>query len=201
MIDDRLTEDIEVQAKARPRYSTEIITTDGGWEVRNSRWSYPLHRFEFNLSPNARDAVDFVAFRDLFYAAGGAHETFLFRHWADYFGDDELIGTGNGAETEFQLVRNYTRGITNRTRKITRPEQGTVIIRVDGVVRTEGVHYTVDYDTGLVTFGVAPLLNQIIRADFEFDVPVRFEDDEVEFVGLTDELEQPVDIVLIEVKE
>lgn len=201
MIDDRLTDDIEARAVAKPRYNTEVVTTDGGWEVRNSRWSYPLHTFEFNLSPNARDAADFTEFRDLFYAAGGSAEAFKFKHWADYEGDDELIGTGDGSDTTFQLVKNYTRGATTRTRKITRPVSGTVVIYKDGVVQTVTTHYTVNYSTGVVSFVTAPALNTVIRADFEFDVPVRFADDEVEMQGLTDELEQPVNIVLIEVKE
>ena len=197
MINDRLDSDIEINAKARPRFSTEIVTTDGGWEVRNSRWAYPLHEFEFNLSPNLRDAEDFVNFRDLFYAAGGTHETFRFQHWADYQGFDERMEAVNGSTTVFQFMKNYTRGATTRTRKITRPRNGTVALYVNDVQQMAG--FTIDYDTGQVTFGVAPAA--VPTADFEFDVPVRFADDEIEFVGLTDVLEQPVSIVLMEVKE
>jgi hypothetical protein len=54
-IDERLPVEIEAGAKAKPRYSTDTITTDGGWEVRNSRWAYPLFQFEFNVEPGTRD--------------------------------------------------------------------------------------------------------------------------------------------------
>lgn len=197
MIADRLDAEIECGAKARPKFSTEIVTTDGGWEVRNSRWRYPLHQFEFNLEPNPRDEADFLEFRDLFYAAGGCDETFLFRHWADDEGVNELMEAVEGSTTVFQLMKNYTRGATTRRRKITRPVAGTVAIYVNAVEQLSG--FTVDYETGQVTFLVDPIA--VPRADFEFDIPVRFADDEIEFVGLTDRLEQPVSIVLIEVKE
>lgn len=199
MIDDRLPDDIECGARARPRFSTEIVTTDGGWEVRNSRWAYPLHEFEFNLSPNPRDAEDFLHFRDLFYAAGGSDEAFLFKHWADYQAEGTPIGVGGDGETAFQLSKAYSRGAITRTRKITRPVSGTVAIYLGGVAQPSG--WSVDTATGIVTFDAAPGNGVEITADFEFDVPVRFADDEIELVGLTDVLEQPVNITLIEVKE
>lgn len=198
MIEDRLTEDIEVNATAKPRFSTEIVTTDGGHEVRNSRWAYPRHVFEFNLAPNTRDSQDFLEFRDLYYAAGGAFETFRFKHWADFEGENELLGIGDGLTTEFQLVRNYTRGAVTRQRKITRPVADTVAVYRNGIlVGGAGI----DYDTGIVTIAPAPAIGQQITADFEFDIPVRFMDDEIEMVGVTDTLEQPVSISLFEVRE
>jgi uncharacterized protein (TIGR02217 family) len=197
MIDDRLTDEIETTAKAFPRYSTEVVTTDGGWEVRNSRWAYPLHRFEFNITPGFQgsgDALDI--FVDLFYAAGGMAETFKFKHWADYQGSGEYIGTGNGSSQDFQLVKNYTRGAVNRTRKITRPVNGTVVIYFDGIPTGS---YTLDYETGIVT--ASPANGVLVHADFEFDIPVRFADDECEFVAITGELQQPVNISVVEVRE
>ena len=77
VLNDLLDPDIEAGAKARPRYSTDIITTDGGWEVRNSRWAYPLFQYEFNLMPGYRhddEAID--AFIDTFHVVGGSAGAF-----------------------------------------------------------------------------------------------------------------------------
>lgn len=199
MINERLPGDIEAGAKTVPMFKTTIVTTDGGREVRNSRWRYPKHRIEFNLMPGQPDVDEVIEeLSAMFYAAGGALESFRFRHWRDYQGVDEEIGTGDGAETVFQLVKNYTRGTVTRTRAITRPTNGTLHIFLDGIEAGSG--WSADYDTGIITFTSPPGLGVIITATFEFDIPVRFQDDEIDILAHTGEIEQAVDIILIETR-
>ena len=196
MIDSRLSEEIEVGAKAIPMFSTEIVTTDGGWEVRNSRWAYPRYRFEFNLMPDQTSFAVIDEFMRLYIAAGGAAETFLFTPWHDYQGSGEAAEEITG--TTFQLFKNYTRGGVTRKRKITRPQEDTVTIYVDGVEQLSGV--TINYDTGVVTFD-STKTGLPVTADFSFDVLVRFMDDELEVLAHTGELLQPVSVTLLQVKE
>lgn len=66
---------------------------------------------------------------------------------------NETVGTGDGTTTKFYL---------SKSKIVT----GSETIRVDGVVQTITTHYTIDYDTGLITFVVAPILNKVIAADF-----------------------------------
>lgn len=198
MIDERLDREIEVGAKAKPRYSTDIITTDGGFEFRNSRWAYPLFSFEIDLEPGAPAFdEDLQACIDLFHAAGGTADTFRFRHWRDYQALHDPIASGDGSTTQFQLYRIYARGAVTRRRKITRPIDGTVEIQVDGVVAAS----TVDAATGIVTLSSAPANGALITASFEFDVPVRFADDTLEIASLSDDLDQIGTITLQEVRE
>lgn len=193
-----LDAEILVGAKCRPRYSTDIIVTDGGYEVRNSRWAYPLHQYEFDLMPGYRtDDEALESFIDTFHAAGGAAGVFRFHYWRDMPVVGQQIGVGNGSTTTFQLYRTYTRGNVSRDRKITRPVDGSVTIYKNGVVSVASINY----DTGVVTISPAPANGVVITADFEHDVPVRFADDEIEIIGLTDTLDQPVSIVLLEVRE
>jgi uncharacterized protein (TIGR02217 family) len=208
-VDQRLPNEIEAGAKARPRYSTDEVETDGGWVITNSRWRYPLHQFEFNLEPGVRDEDDFYdptqegirdvldEFLDIFHVCGGSAGGFRFHYWRDKPVVHQPIGVGDGATLQFQLFRTYTRGAFTRDRKITRPVVGSVTVYVDGVPTVVGINY----DTGLLTFSVAPLIGKIVTADFEHDVPVRFADDELEMIGLTDDLDQPVNIVLKEIRE
>lgn len=205
MIDARLSRDIEVGAIARPRYATDVIRTEGGFEFRVPRWRYPLFTFEFNIEPGDPTDANYQfesgetlgQFIDLWHAAGGMDETFLFRHWGDYQAVDNPIGLGDGSTLTFQLYRVYERGIVQRLRKITRPVFGTVTAKVDGV----DAAIDVDPETGIITFGAAPALGAEITASFEFDLPVRFDDDALEVVALTAKLDQPVNIVLQEVRE
>jgi uncharacterized protein (TIGR02217 family) len=196
MIDDRLSEELEAGARMIPMFSTDIVTTDGGWEVRNSLWEYPRYRFEFNLMPDETDPEDIKEILDMFNAAGGSAEEFLFTPWADYQGIGEVAVALTS--TAFQITKNYTRGGITRSRKITRPKPGTVTVYHGGVEQVGG--YTVDYDTGIITFSTAKAA-QSITVDFDFDVLVRFMDDELELLAHTGELNQPVDITLIQVKE
>jgi uncharacterized protein (TIGR02217 family) len=52
---------------------------------------------------------------------------------------------------------------------------GTVKVYLDGVDQLSG--WSVDMTAGLVTFATAPALGVEVTADFEFDVPVRFDTD------------------------
>jgi uncharacterized protein (TIGR02217 family) len=199
MIDYRITDHIGAGAIIRPKFSTEIVKTDGGFEVRNSRWSYPLHEMEFDLSPGvAGDDDDLEELRELFYAAGGAAESFKFRDRFDYQATDSQIGIGDGGTIIWQLVKTYTRGALSRTRKITRPVAGTVVIKVNGAVAPGA---TVNYATSEVSITPAVGIGQIITATFEFDIPVRFADDSIDFIGLSGDLQQPVSIMLEEIRE
>lgn len=204
MIDQRLSRDIEIGAKARPRYSTDIVTTDGGYEFRTSRWAYPLFSFEFTVEPgnSADDSADPASqtlkeFVNLWHACGGRYNTFKFRHWSDYIATGNVIGTGDGMTLAFQLYRTYTAGAVTRTRKITRPVQGSVTAYVNGIESP----VSVNEGTGVITFGLAPTNGSTITADFQFDIPVRFGDDELEMVALMTDLDQPVNITLMEVRE
>jgi uncharacterized protein (TIGR02217 family) len=60
-------------------------------------------------------------------------------------------------------------------RTITKPVAGTVKVYFDSVEQLSG--WSVDTTTGLVTFSAPPALGVEITADFEFDVPARFDTD------------------------
>jgi uncharacterized protein (TIGR02217 family) len=87
--------------------------------------------------------------------------------------------------SQFQLRKVYSSGGFSYSRDIKKPVAGTVRIwKVDLVrkVYLEDSDFTVDYSTGIVSFSTAPITSQgtplsILRAAFEFDVPVRFEQD------------------------
>ena len=48
---------------------------------------------------------------------------------------------------------------------------------VNGAGRVYGTDFSVDHETGLVTFVAAPVSGAVVTAGFEFDVPVRFDTD------------------------
>jgi uncharacterized protein (TIGR02217 family) len=196
-IDERLDDDIEAGAKRRPRYSTDIVTADGGWEVRNERWAYPLFSYDFNFMPgDRRDGEILEEITDHFHVVGGRAGTFPFRDWNDYHALAQVLGTGDGSTVHFQLYRNYTRGAITRRRLITRPVADTIVIRVNGVV----AGFT-HIGKGLIQLNSAAPNGQVVDADFDFDVLVRFESDELEYVSISGDIEQITTVTLVEVRE
>lgn len=169
----RFPENIAYGAAGGPSYSTTVTLLQSGQEKRNINWSAARHRYEVaHAIKNQAQLDDLLAF---FHARKGRGTGFRLKDWADYRAEGEILGEGDGETTVFQLVKSYTSGTQTTTRTIAKPVAGSVSIYVDDVLQSGGV--SVDYATGAVTFDAAPAGEAVITADFEFDVPVRFDTD------------------------
>jgi len=173
----RFPDSVSEGATGGPAFSTSVFEAHAGLEQRSANWSTARHVFNIGLGIRTRADMDTV--REIFYLARGKYSGFRFKDWCDYKITSGNIGTGNGATTVYDIVKKYTVGSYTYTRRILKPVSGTVSITVNGVAKTEGVDYTVDYTTGEVTFSVAPSNGHAIVITCEFDVPVRFDTDEM----------------------
>jgi uncharacterized protein (TIGR02217 family) len=164
--------DIEFGSSGGPEFLTTIITTQGGFEQRNINWSAARARYNVLHAVKSQSQIDeLLAF---FRARQGKAYGFRFKDWADFSATAQSIGTGNGSNKNFQLSKTYGSG-TTYVREIKKPVSGSVKIYVNGVLQSSGV--AVNSTTGLVTFTTAPANTTAITADFDFDVPVRFDAD------------------------
>jgi uncharacterized protein (TIGR02217 family) len=194
-----------------PTRKTEVITLDSGYEQRNSPWSASRHMY--NIAYGMKSYDDLHTVKKFWEARTGALNGFRYRDFADYTSlgpsdtptkSDQTISTtahpANGSNTVFQLIKVYSDSQGSYTRTINKPVSGTVLIANNGTLKTETTDYTIDYTTGLVTFGTAPVNGHTITAGFEFDVPVRFQDDVIN-INLADYLVGNFDpILLIEIR-
>lgn len=57
---------------------------------------------------------------------------------------------------------------------------GSVQVALGGDLLQEGLHFEVDFAYGRILFDHAPAEGTEITAGFEFDVPVRFDTDEIQ---------------------
>jgi hypothetical protein len=78
--------EIELGPVQRADYGIEVVTTDGGYEVRNSRWSTPLRTFEIAFPPTLRNGGVYNAVRDLYAESLGGLHSFNVRDWTDESG-------------------------------------------------------------------------------------------------------------------
>ena len=195
--DIRFPLEIERGATGGPTYSTAVVATTGGHERRQGNWSAP--RYRWNVGTGLKTEAGYIALLGFFHARMGRLHSFRFRDWSDYTAVAEPLGTGDGVDTTFQLVKRYTSGAYTYDRIISKPVVGTVKVFADTVEQTNG--WTVNTSTGIVTFSSAPALNVALTASFEFDVPVRFEEDEFRLSLEDVDIGQGVEINIIEVRE
>lgn len=168
--------DISYGATGGPMFSTDVTETFGGWEQRNINWSQA--RGQWNVSHGVKTDAQLAALLAFFRARRGKAIGFRFKDWSDFKAQNQVIGTGNGTQTAFQIVKSYTSGGNTADRTIKKPVAGTVQVYKDGVLQTSGM--TVSTTTGVVTFTSAPANGALITANFEFDVPARFDTDQMD---------------------
>jgi len=167
--------DISYGATGGPMFMTDVVATVSGYEQRNSKWSQS--RAKYNVASGIKTESQWAALIAFFRARRGKAVGFRFKDWSDYKAENVQIGVGDDSTTEFQLVKLYSSGSVAVSRDITKPVAGTVDVYVDAVLQSSGV--SVDTTTGIVTFDTAPADGDIVSADFEFDVPVHFDTDEM----------------------
>ena len=170
----RFPADISYGSSGGPEYSTDIIITSSGYEQRNINWEQA--RARYNVAHGVKTEGQLAELLAFFRARRGRAYGFRFKDWADYRASAQNIGSGNGAQKSFQLIKNYVSSVTV-TRKISKPVTASVKIYKNGALQLTG--YSIDHTTGIVNFASAPANLVAITADFEFDVPVRFDTDKL----------------------
>jgi uncharacterized protein (TIGR02217 family) len=166
--------DISYGAVGGPVYSTDIVTTFSGHEQRNSNWQNA--RAKYNVASGVKTESQWQALIAFFRARRGKAVGFRFKDWGDYKAINQQIGVGNGSNKIFQLSKIYSSGSAAVARDIKKPVSGTVKIYVNSVLQASPA---INHATGVVTLATAPTNGAIVTADFEFDVPVRFDTDEL----------------------
>jgi uncharacterized protein (TIGR02217 family) len=180
----RFPDSISRGAKGGPERRTRIVELVSGDEERNASWANSRRRYD--VSYGVRRADDLAAVVAFFEARNGRLHAFRFKDWSDYKSclpsaapapTDQIIGTGNGSVTTFALTKTYASGAQSWARAIIKPVAGTVTVSLNGIAQGSG--WSVNTTIGIITFAVAPTIGAVIRAGFEFDVPVRFDTDEL----------------------
>lgn len=170
--------DVGEGASGGPEFLTQVAETVSGAEQRASVWA--SGRLRFDAGTGVRSEADLIEVLRFFRARKGRAHGFRFRDLLDFASSDDgeigpfdqVLGTADGARTDFPLVKRYGSGEDAEVRRITRPETASVVVAVDGAA-ADG--WTLE-EGGLVRFLSAPVAG-LVTAGFRFDVPVRFGED------------------------
>lgn len=178
--------DISRGARGGPTRRTDIVTLASGREHRNARWAHSRRTFDAGYGVKTLAGLSAVV--AFFEERRGRLVGFRWRDPLDWTSApasgeptplDQVLGTGDGARTGFALVKRYGGPDAPYERPIAKPVAGSVRIAVAGSELASSA-FTVDTTTGMVTLATAPAIGDVVTAGFAFDVPVRFDSDELD---------------------
>jgi uncharacterized protein (TIGR02217 family) len=185
------------------QWSTDVVNY-GRLSQRNQRYSQPVRHWFINYQGLTLD--DRNRLLEIFNRAAGQYRTFKILETGqdgDYECSlAECSITAVAAQTQFQLVKTYYDGQTEEwTENKKKIVPGTIfppVIKLNSTIKTEGTDYTLDDETGIVTFGSAPGAAVVMTANYRFYFSIRFGADVYDDIRNLPEHWQAENIHLIE---
>lgn len=173
-----LPEGVEYGSRFGAGFSTIIQESASGHELRLSRQSQPRH--QFRLLKFLQSTAQAMALKEFAVARRGSLHSFKLKDENDFTtaadgrsspsAIDQFLGTGNGTNARFPLLKVYGSGGPGAyARRLRHPVTGSVLVAVDSVP-------TVAFNVGdgEVVLNTPPTNGQTVTGGCRFDVPVRF---------------------------
>lgn len=187
----RLPIEIERGAVGGPRFKTLVFEGDTGHEQRDIKWARTRGEWDisYGILPMEEDDADVAIhdIRDFFYAREGKAHAFRFKDWADFqigdpddpANDHQNIGLGDDSTVDFQIFKEHVSGGISYNKAVYKIVDSTYFVYIDDVLQVEGGgdDYTIDIDTGIITFNSPPAGGEIVQVACEYDYLVRFDTD------------------------
>lgn len=156
-----------------PVFKTTIVTMANGNENRNGDIAQARHSYAAPFKNIGREG--YATIKQMHLVCRGRLHAFRFKDQLDFEADAAQFGIGDGSETVFQLGKLSTADGVDYYRDV------YAIVSASVTVNGSPVSATVDLDRGTVTFGVAPADGAVLRWSGEFDIWVRFDQDDLPF--------------------
>lgn len=153
----RFMDDPLIGASGGPSYLTRVISFGNGFEQRSSLYEHPLYLYNIARVFKTQQMYDDVV--SFFHAVRGQLVGFRLKDHQDYKScgpngtlafTDQVLGNGDGAETDYQLRKAYVKFGLLTDRLIKKPVAGTTVLGINGVALAQ--MWSIDTTTGLITF-------------------------------------------------
>jgi len=166
-----------------PIWKTTVQQAVSGRELRAAFRQYPLYKFTLTHDFLRADSTnaELQTLLGFFNARKGSWDSFLYTDPLDNAVTAQSFGTGDGATTQFQLVRSFGGDIEPVMNL-----NGNPSVYKAGVLQTLGSGYTIS--NGLVTFATAPANGAALTWTGSYYYRCRFERDSEDFEGFLQDL-------------
>lgn len=174
-------------------FRTNVFETLSGVELRYASRKSPRYTFKLSLTSLMQDEAfdDVKKLLGFMLARKGKNDAFLYLDPNDNRVVDQLIGIGNGVETQFQLIREYGVGDDVGSDVVNNVKQLESLL-VNGVYMSAIIS-----DTGLITFSIPPANNAEVRWTGSYYYRVRFAEDKYDITQLMYGLHECKDISFV----
>jgi uncharacterized protein (TIGR02217 family) len=189
----RFPENISYGANGGPEFNTNVVIITSGYEQRNANWS--SSKLSYDVSHAARTADQIKELIAFFRIAKGRANSFRFKDWMDYQAVEGTLINTTGLT--FQLYKVYDNDAGQYLRKITKPVSVSIY---KNDVLLDPLDYVLDLNTGLVTFDTVES-DDVLTWDGEFDVPARFDTDQLKGEIISPNIYGWSSIPIVEVRE
>lgn len=163
-----------------PIWSTKVQKSANGRELRAAYFSYPLWKFSLSYEVLRSGALaELQSLVGFFNARQGSFDSFLYQDPEDHTVVNQGFGLTIASQTQYQLVRDFG-GYVEPVLGPCPSGPGRPAISVGGVLKTEGVDYTLS-SNGLVTFLTGLSAGQSLTWSGEFYYRCRFLQDSADF--------------------
>ncbi len=168
--------------KKTPVWSTRRAGHVSGREVRAANFANPLWRFELTYEVLRADSLhnELQTLMGFYLTQRGSYGAFLFQDQSDNQVTGQVIGTGDGITTQFQLVRSLG-GFVEPVGGVT----GGVQIQFNGANQAAGWSLVAP---NIIQFASPPAPGIRISASFPFYYLCRFDGDEQEYENFMSQL-------------
>lgn len=176
----------EYPYEVRVEYNMRRSQSDKGRAQDRVLSTYPKHYFHIqheNLDASGNAEYDWSILWNFYLSMRGPVERFYFQDPRDMTATDEALGVGDGSGVgqTFQCKKTYSHSYGGTTGIVLNKyyiEAASNVVKVNTVTKTEGVDYTLNDDTGLITFdGFAVPNGHAVTATFNFYYKVHFMDE------------------------
>jgi uncharacterized protein (TIGR02217 family) len=181
-----------------PELRVDVTRLSSGHERRNKRWSAPLRRYLISVGQRPLDEIQVLT--SFFEARSGPLHGFRFRDPFEFStailsqnvsANDVQIGIGDSVATQMNLI-------LGNGRQVTHPIDESLRVAIDGVEIFTG--FSFDQSSKKLVFDQAPASGETISAGFQFDVPVRFENEQLVATRTVNNAGEVSDITLLELR-
>ena len=163
-------------------WSTNIQTSVSGKETGVGTQSYP--RWQWSLTYNflrSDSTAEFQTLVAFFNSQQGMLSSFLYQDADDNTVTGQLIGTGDGATTTFQLARRFGSTTIGFIEPMFAPNLVSHVYVNGAAASGWTVSLYGSATPGVITFTTPPAAGSAITVDFSFYFPCRFLSDSQDF--------------------